>query len=353
MKSIVQKKSKIAVTIALAASLFIVQSPQALIPTTDIANLTENIMGNLQKMQSWVEEKGLMKFTMKQAGVNTELEIDAMNNGLANVIFRTGRANQEIQNIEILEKSAPDKDACNTITSQVLLKDANCGASSTVKERVMESTKKHANFKQTPAEQERSANALVKRKIGVCENLSDGASDPSNTLNSTMCTRANLIVAGGTGDTLSGNEEQAVDEYIDLITGTVPTLKKSAAYDGATEEQEHILVEELRREAFRATVNTSLNEIAATVKSPDGNSPSVLQSLQLFVDERFGSEKWAATLGNVHETEKNSVYTSEIIRKVAAMDAFLIQMSMLQYRQQLRMEMLLAAQLAYDIDPPK
>ena len=54
---------------------------------------------------------------------------------------------------------------------------------------------------------------------------------------------------------------------------------------------------------------------------------------------------------NKASDDGKNVFPSEIMRKIAVMDAFLVHMSVLQFKQQLRMEALMAAQLALEINP--
>lgn len=340
--------------IAIVSALLVgPQQSSALIPVTDVANLVESIMGNIQEMRQWAEEKAMKKLEAKISGANAQLGVDALNNAIANVIVRDGMAKQEIQNIDIIEKSAPDKESCAAIAASLMEKDAACVATEKSTSAVRRSTAKHSTFKATPAAQEQNITEIIKNKVAVCEQLLDEEGD--GTISSTLCTRADLMLGGSTGNTFSNIETQAVDEYIDLISGTVPVKKTAGNYDGADGAQKTILVNDLRREAFRSLVNTSLNEIAAIRKSANENEPSVLDSLQLFDDERYGSTEWMAGVGNISPVpgEKNQVLPSEVLRKIAGMDTFLVHMSMLQYKQQLRMEALLAGSLAYQIDPPK
>lgn len=346
-------KKSIAKLSLMSALIFGSQHSFAIIPVTDIANLIESINGNLQRMEQWAEEKGMKKLEAQISGANAQLGVDNINNAIANVIVRDGLAKQEIQNIDIIEKSAPDVDSCGAIAASMMEKNASCAASEKSASAIRRSTAKHSTFKATPAAQEQQIIEIINNKVSICEQLLDSEGD--GTISSTLCTRADIMLGSTSSNTFSDIETQAADEYIDLITGTVPVKKTAGNYDGADQAQKAILVNDLRREAFRSLINTSLNEIALVRKSEDELTPSVLDSLQLFDDERYGSEEWMASVGNISSdpSEKNQTMPSEVLRKIAGMDTFLVHMSMLQYKQQLRMEALLAGSLAYQIDPPK
>jgi hypothetical protein len=354
MNKLTIKKTKLWL-VAGYLSLAISAPANALIPVTDIANLAENIAGNIQDMYNWVEQKRLLLMQMDQVGISSEMDIDNTNNAIANVIVRTGKATQEVQNIEILEKSAPDKDAPGTIAVQAMNKEASCFSADRVVSQLDSFHTKNGNYSSNPSEQQKQAKEIAKKIVTECEVLQDGVVDPKNPLATSLCTRADILL-GGRGATYTADESKAAEKMAELIVGPTPLIKTSSGFEGADEAKRQILQSEMRKEGFRATAYTSMAEIRAINESPDRvnhSTPSVLETLEQFDNERFGSADWLATIQNVNPEKKNSVYPSEVIRKMAVMDAFLVHMSLLQYKQSLRAEALQAADLAYTLNPAR
>jgi hypothetical protein len=349
-------KTMIAIAIT-SAGISYSSNSSAIISFTDYAALVENSAGNIQDMYNWAQEKALTMMEMELTSTLEGLSIDNMNNAIANVISRTGAATQEVQNLEVLEKSAPDKDACATITLQILGKDAECATAEKSSQAIKKAQAKHANYSSGGSAYKDETKKLVEKVVQDCEVLQDPSLEMNdeNLLASSMCADSGLLT-GVTldGDTLNPDQEKAAALYIDLVTGVEPTFKKSSLLQDDSASYNKMLVSEMRRESFRSIVITSLNEIKAMRTSPGIDSeadPSPMQLLQEFDDDRFGDADWMAELQNVKASSKNSIYPSEINRKIAVMDAFSVHLDLLQYKQSLRMEALINGLLALEVDP--
>ncbi|WP_137297114.1 hypothetical protein [Psychromonas sp. SP041] len=325
----------------------------ALIPTTDAANLTENIAGNIASAYSWAEQKAIMMADLDLQSMLSELGIDNDNNAISNMIVRSGSALEEIQNIEIIEQSIPDKDATSTISLQAMKSTAQCSAQSEAETDMDDHVEENCQFMTDVADQIELRQDIVDDFIEECESLidTDNLGDDEEPINKTLCVRSSILVGAGTLDTYTYDQASAVKQFVRLVTGVRPTLKQS----GKHSEDSAVLINEMRKEAVKGLAFSSLNEIALmrTSSTTSGTSPLMapLHIISDFDEDRFGSTSWMATLQNVDEDNKNSVYPSEVLRKVAVMDSFLVHMSVLSYKQQLRMEALEATGLAIKINP--
>lgn len=344
-------KTIVATLIGVTLTMGYVPKSHALLPTTDYANLTETIAGNIQKIQQWAEEKGLEKIKMNFQSVLAELNIDNMNNAIANVISRSGRAMQDVQNLDLLEKSAPDGDACETISLQLLGGDVLCMSADNSNAAVAETMKKHTSFDKPVAEQMQAARDIAEYTVNRCKELSGG----SGSLDDTMCVRGDLL-SGGASGTLSDEEAEASELFNELLVGTIPVIKKANDYDKDSSTYLARLNAEMTHEAFRSLVATSVNEVSSMYKSPGrdgaGPLPSPMDVLQEFDNNRFGSVEWMSALQNVDKNVKNSVMISQVTRKIAVMESFQIHLELIKMKQQLRMESLLAALVRLELDPP-
>lgn len=347
------KQNIIVCSIVAALGMGYTPKTEALIPTTDIANLAEGIAGNIQDMYNWAEEKTMMMMDMDLSSMMEELSINNENNAIANMIVRNGAAKQEIQNLEIAEQSTPDMDAPDTATIQVLEESATCSSTVNSKKTSEESLEDHCQFETPEKDQIKENREIVKGFIEDCENLKrDSDSGSSLGMNGTMCTQASILVGAGTLDTLDENQSKAVKNYIKLISGVNPDIKKSYKYKADSVAKRESLIREMRKEAFRNLAVTSLNEIAYMRISEEGRL-APLHLLSEFDSNRYKSLDWSTKVSNTSISAKNSVYPSQILRKMAVMDSFLVHMSVLQYKQSLRQEAIDAASLAIQVEPLK
>lgn len=350
------KKSKLTIlAYSLTICLGLSQTPksEALIPTTDVAGLAESIAANIQALHQWAEQKSMMMMEMDMMAMMEELSVDNENNAISNVIVRTGAAMQEIQNLEVIEQSIPDKDSCRTIAVQVSLGDALCVVADKIAEKTDERLEKNSGFNKPSSKQIKERNQIAKDFVEQCLELQEGIRDPETPIKKSMCLKASILTGGSTIDTYDPNQEKAVNKFIELIAGPIPTIKETGTLSNSGASQNKKLIQEMRKEAFRALVDTSLSEVAGMRTSPNGTELSPLHHLSEFDKTRFGSVDWMATLQNVNPDKKNSVYPSEIMRKMAVMDSFMVHMTVLQYKQQLRIEAIQAGHLALDVEPLK
>lgn len=327
------------------------------IPVIDGANLGEAISSNIERAMEWAQETAMHYAGMDLEALLAELSIDNLNNAIGNVIVRSGKTSQDIQNKDILMKSVPDKDGCSTLTTQILNEEVNCQIESKVNSAVRAHAKKHNNYGSGVSDNKVMATVLIDKLYEKCKELSDGEADEDNPLSATMCTNTGLLIGVGSGDTRTEKETEAAAEVIKIITGVVPEFKKSSVLAEGSELQKEQIIEEMKREAYRSAVAASLFEISSLRESPGGGDdaplPSPLEVLEQYNKQRFGSSDWITSVANNAEDTKNSIYGPEIVRKMAAMDAFQVNLGIMKYKQQLRMEALLALSLMYQVDPPQ
>lgn len=324
----------------------------------DPGAIAEAINGNIQSIKQWAQEKAMSLAKMDFDALLAELNIDNMNNAIANVITRGGLATQDVQNLEVLKESAPDKDACSTLTLQILSDDISCQAADNVKTRISAMTSRNSNFSGNEADYKQNLEASNKNVVDVCKSLTSGDdNDSEDPLKNTLCTRADLLIGSSTGDTKTPEETEATQKIIEILTGVSGTFKGSSLLEENSPTKNAKLIQEIKMEAYRSAVSTSLLEVSAMRDSPTTNGsdplPSPLALLSKFVEERFGSSEWVSTIGNINADTKNTVYGPEINRKIATMEAFQLNMEMIKLKQQIRMEGLMALMLMYQIEPPE
>jgi hypothetical protein len=341
--------------IALCFTAVIPFSSNALIPVTDYANLVENMLANMDQIYQWSEEKAMKMLEMESESLMQAMGVDNTNNGMANMIVRSGNAKQELQNLEIKEQSEPDDDACKTVTNQVLLGQVSCKTLDQVIDKTSESEEKHSNFGKSYQETKADASKIMNKIIDECNILQDGEFDENSPLKTSNCTKAGIFNGSVSGDSLSQFDQKAADVFVDLVSGPVPDFKESNKFENGSYAQNEVRVKELRKEAIRSLVNTSLNEIKSmrtSISETESTAvPSPLATLNKFNEDRFLDPDWVASVQNVNPGTKNFVTPTIIQRKLLVINSFIAHVELEQYKQQLRQEAILAALLAVEAEP--
>lgn len=361
MKKTTTKKgigTSLALVLAFSFSTYSPKS-EAILLVEDIANFIENVAGNIQQIRAWTEEQRMLIMGMDQEAMHEKMNVDNRNNAISNLIVRNARNAMDVQHKEVKEMSEPDTDACVTTAVQTIMDRVNERFKCDVHNKNQKEQKKHNNFNFTPREHELAAREDRNELLETCKSLLTGQPDNDEArLQMTMCTRAGVLTGTDSGTVLNNTEKDATDKFIELISGPTATFKRSNRLPEGSKEREAMLVEEMRQEAFRSLVIASLNEVQRWRVSPGTESngaviPSELEMLEKFNRDRFGSEEWIKSVQNSSLATKNTINTTQILRKMAVMDAFMVHMEVLKYKQGLRMETLQAALLAWNIDEPE
>lgn len=348
---ITRKIKKTVLSITLATSLAMPSMVSATYPTIDFSNLLEAITQNYQDMQNWAQERMMMMAEMDLQSALSSLGIDAENNAMTNMMVREGRRAQTIQRLEVMEWSMADSDACSTITSQVVTKEVNKRADNEKENNDKESKDKHNNFADNAEDWKDKVTKEVESVFETCEALVD--TKGATGIASSLCTEGGNIISAGTKGRLTKEQSKASQESIKILVGVAPTFKDSSRLPNGKAKKKMIL-NEVRLEAFRDMARKSLDEVNSQFRlapSADGGLASPFEALKKFDDKRYGNPTWMSCVQNAGADCKNSIYISQINRKIAVMNAFLVHMEIIKYRQQLRIEGLNAAMLSLKVEP--
>lgn len=362
MKTAFKKHKLKALVSAIALSgMLITPAANALLPTTDAANLAQSIMNNIQRAMEWAKDAAMQASQMDLMGELSGLSVDNINNGFANMIARLNRTQAELQNMEQLEKSIPAQDACQTITVSNLLEDAICNADSQVetlaaqrKEASDISRGKAGAGKAKPASVAEINDVQIKKTkelVAACDALKD--SDGSS-----LCEKPSLLIAPP-GGALSVNEYKAAQHQNEVAANAVaPKVPAATGYNVETDSYKQASVADMRRENIRDLALASLdNVLIITQGTLEGQTrkPGELTAMQKFADDRFGSASWLCQVTNsCADTTSSSAYVSpaELEKRAAEMDAFMLHLAVAQYKQSLREEQLMANLVLMQVDAP-
>jgi hypothetical protein len=278
----------------------------------------------------------------------SSLGIDSQNNAMLNMISRDGKRAQTIQNIEVMEWSAADSDACGTIATQILGKKSESDSKKKREDENNKASVKNGNFEVSVSEWKVAVEKIVDDTVDFCENSVDSSGKKLKSMDNSLCLQGGLLT-GGNGLTLSKKDSAAALKIVDILVGVTPTYKKSERMIDGSKEKRIMQLKEVKTEALRNLARNSLLEVTSMFIS-DGQTYSPFENLSNFDKARHGNADWLADVGNVSVQRKNSTYISEITRKMAVMNAFLVHMELKKYKQQLRVEGLHAAMLALQIE---
>lgn len=353
----------LSITLLSSTTFFSSQKAEAQIPVTDIGSLMQAIQeGIMRAMESeimqTIEQTGL-----DMMGMYSELEVDAINNGFGNMISRTGKALQDIQNIEQMEKTQPAQDVCDTITLSKSLDDMLCD---------MEEQVSSINAATAPGRAiESGRGSAVCDKEGNCVAVNRPA-----TLNDVNAyNAANTKKIRETCDSLVGPDGQSLCLDTTLLTTPPPqgldanqmkaALQMNAIASGVitklprandsienlrgTPTHDKMLALDTRSSYFKNSPKASLDNnlilMQGTIDANDKRSPGDIINLDRYLSTRMGSANWLCEITNSCENaqvnehgEKMYVSPDELDKRKAQMDAVLLYISMQQYKSMLRIE---------------
>lgn len=323
---------------------------QALIPTTDFANLIESLLGNIQELFSWLEEQAMMELEMELESALFGEQTDANNQATARMVVSLNKAQQDIQNLEIQREFAPAESACSTITIRDTLDDIYCASDFALEESRSRLRENHLNFNQTTQQQSEHIATVAAEIVEDCQPEEEG--EPSD------C----LLVGMLFGDMPDGSSRAeiertslATERQIELITGGIPSRKTDVRMiDSASGNA--MRIGDYRREALKGMAQESLLAVRGAFVTQEGAPGSELEALWEFVNKRWSDDdgEFIKLITNTHPDKSDEDFTttpSQVLREMAVMEVFQSYMDVLNYEQSLREEALTAAMLSIEVEP--
>lgn len=351
MKALKTRKLKQSIA-AFVISIMMSANSHALIPTTDFANLVEGMLGNIQELFNWLEEQALMELEMQLQTALMGEETDANNAATARMITSLNKAQQDIQNTEIIRMFTPAGTACDTVTLGKSLDDIYCQASAAVTAARARKYIKDNNYDKNPTEQKKHVAEVAEDLVEHCQPDEDGESE---------CLKLEYLF----GDAPAGASDQdlleifeATERQVDLITGPLPP-KRTDPRLGDTPTANVQRVNDYRLQAIKSVATESLLAVRGSYVVAEGAEGSELQALWAFVDKRWGDgdSDFIKKITNTHPDKESGAEfittPSQVLREIGVMQAFQTYMSVLQYEQSLRAEAIDASLLSLELEPLK
>ncbi len=368
-----------ALSLAILASsaLFSTQKAEAQIPVTDAASLAQAIQDGITRVMESEIMQQIEQTGLDMMALFSEMEVDSINNAFSNMIARTGKAMQDIQNIEQLEKAMPAQDICDTITLSKSLDDVLCDMDSQV-----------ADYNQSRAARiaVMTGQGKVKCTGDVCvevpgapsnldvKNLNEAEAKnfvtKCDALKSAtgvdLCNQASLVVNPPPQGT-NAQEYRAVEQMNKVAAGImIQPPRTNDAVESARGQPIHDQMRALDtrdayfRNSFQSALdlNTLLKE--GTIGPGEKRTPGEVMNLDIYLTNRLGSEDWLCEVANTCKKPLMAqganpvpyVSPAELDKRKAEMDAVLLYIGVQQYKSMLRIERTLADIGLMEINPP-
>jgi hypothetical protein len=357
-----------ALSLAILASsaLFSAQRAEAQIPVTDVASLAQSIQDGITRVMESEIMQQIEQTGLDMMALFSEMEIDNVNNAFSNMIARTGKAMQDIQNTEQLEKSMPAQDVCDTMTLSVNLEDMLCGMESQVSTYNSEQAALVAmmtgrgsivcngdicSIVDTPPtnyEVQKQNEKEAKKIVDKCDAIK-GATGAD------LCNQASLVVNPPPQGT-NAEQYKAVEVMNELAAGVLiqpPRSNDAMKSAKGTPVHDKLLALDARDAYFRNSLKSSLQMNTLLKEGTlEGNirKPGEVISLDMYLATRLGSQNWLCEVTNTCKAPLMAqgsaptpyVSPAELEKRKAEMDAVLLYINMQQYKSMLRIERTLA-----------
>lgn len=328
-----------------AVSLTASMSANSQILDHDAASFAEIMMGNQERSLQHLAKQAWNRAKAEFDAFMAEQNINAMENGFANMVVRTTQTATDLFNMERMMEMLPAISACGSSTIQVLGRDSLCQEEAAEEASVNRHTARHATAGMPVQLQDEIIRETEQEHFDKCLALSGGD------ISDSVCSSAANLFGGTSGATKDPHTQEAADSFIDLVVGVAPDKKPTVEeIENMTPEEVKAYNRSQKKEAIRSLAAVSLESINNETRSPDAENyrPSKLHRLKSFNDQRWGDESWLRKINNtaLTEDEENSVTETQLLRELVAMEAFGIQLQTLQYEQSLRDEALQAAMLS-------
>jgi hypothetical protein len=340
--------------------------------TVDTPNFGAQVSETIGNVISWGKEKSIMIADMDLQSLLSKFNIDGMNSGFANLMARTGRMYQEIQNNELMEKLLPDADICGNVSYSLHSENVGCSMDEQARDRTYDAVSDNLRFGLKGDEFNKYAKAKVSKTIETCKSITliDGKEleTAAEKLQYSDCFQVGKLNGGGiSGSTLTVNESEAMDKAIEIMAGAVPTKKASASMKEGSVIYNITVLQEGRKENLRSLAIASQHEVKkwyAPVEKSDGKTePSEMAGLDGWVSERGAGWVMRVGGGTLKEDangnpvpkptaeEDTKAYPPELARKSLEIDRWTAVLQLEQFKSQLRRESLSAAMLSLMVEP--
>ncbi|WP_203368673.1 hypothetical protein [Cysteiniphilum marinum] len=320
-------------------------------PVLDTASVMELVKSAQQSVEQFKQSVKEWTNQLNASIQGQGKQIDTINNGFANSIARTNQAMNDVFNKDLEQQTQPSIDACATYSVSTALNDAMC----TVLESVASAAETRAkNFLNSDSDisasaaSQKNANAIleVANELHQAESPSRSGAEGDQQL-SDQVLRADILL-GSQGDTFDDNSMKATQAFNDILVGASIAAEPSIQN---SDDQTNYVDNYLRPNAIRALAANSLDTVRSLRVGGDGtsNTPSVMQTMQQFVDSHFGTpdgDQWLRNITNTQDDAEDFMSDSAVLRSMTQMQAFQNYLTMMQYQSQLRQETLQAALLA-------
>lgn len=322
------------------------------IPTIDIAGLMQAILEQYENFAQWAKEEAMHRAEMEMESMLQSLTIDNDNNLAANVIARTSQQMVNNENMALLREKAPAFDICEVAAESAQAQRSACFSDE-------QASALRAAIEAIHNIDEESDDSFKRRSVTIGREFLDRSDEIDETLGLIGASVKTDYLTADENVTLTPEQKAAAEQVVQLVVGVYPDRKTSTSLSKETALGVRSRISDRRGLVYRNLVRDSMLAILQERIAEDGEA-SHLQMLMEFATSRFageGADEWLAKIANAHPQKTSSMENqtngTQVVRSMAQMQAFLVYMEVLKYKQSLRMELLTAANLAIEQEQRK
>lgn len=363
-------------SVVATASLSYTGQAHATMPTYDPGNHVTAIWNNMKRMMEAAKEQEFLNGQIQAIGQAASDTIDSFNNGIANIVARTGLGEQERQHLEQLQRAAPAKDVCSTVRVSKGLGEAACETLDQIASIFKADRPRHnmatgngtfvcdaagcSYVDRPPTAQEVSNKNTHDAKVAMetCAGITDSSGE-------SLCGEASLIVAPPGGE-LTEEEYKAMLLKIDIAANLeTPKPYADASLPKESPQFKRAQAQDMRRENMRQSAK--LGQILVATKFRGTNMgervKGDVQLLEEYLNDRLGSENWMCEVTNSCDGDRTIlmpdgtyrltayVTPEELEKRKIQMEAVMLHIQLEQYKSMLRTEKYLSDIMLMEIDP--
>ena len=328
-------------------------------PVVDIEAIIARIKATRERYKQWLEEQEWFKGKQELDAELAANEANVVNNAMANVAARDTHTQAVKHRAEVMERARPDRDICENLEASDTIAEAE---EAVVEGRWLEEAVEgedetaqmamdvREGYKAMRTKETRDEQVALQRE--VARNIMETCLGEDADSEEYQCVGTEILLTGGDEGTLPKEGVAMGRRQVALITSPVPAETTPDTYrDSDVALRSH--VRDLRRAAIMNLAVSSFEQVLSQYSGTD-DQPSMVASLEDFAAKRFGgeSEDFLKALANADKSNSgDDIMPAEVLRKLATMQAFSLRMSVMQYRQSLRMQALEAAHLSLLLNP--
>lgn len=317
------------------------------LPEVDWPQLGAEVSNAVSKLKTYYESSETAKKAIELYGELSELNVDATNNGFANLMARNGRRTTEIEGKNLLERLSTSPLLCGGISTSASLNEVNCESQGLASYKSLSEVVKRSSFKNSKKEAIERADTLVSRiKDGHSDLFAaPGESDLTEEYSPLAMDPSYLMSSSKRYLNLDEQEYQAATDFVELL---VPSIQFEDIDANDMDDVDQLAIAE-REVPILLAKSVLMNSIS--VRTPSGvsgsgpDAVSRLATYQQIIDD-YSDPNAVHSLGNGNISTPTALLRDQLLKKIMK-----AKFELEQFKSSLRSESLESAILLQALKP--